>query len=269
MGRFRKWQAWGLVFWLVSGVALAGDCGPYRVGVKEYPGVYERVPGGKGYQGLDKDFYALLAERSGCRFELVLESQPRIWTGIRNGRLDITGWALPTAERQTYVSMIPLLSARNVALTWATQGLQDEADFLSRPALRAVAVRGASYGAEQDALLQRLREQGRLSEVADAHVAIRVFFAKRVDLLFAYPWTVAPALREVPDQVVLADWYPQSPGLLSSLALSKRTIGESDQLRLLQALQAMQRDGSLARLLRKHVPEVGMQLQTRIAPLNP
>ena len=267
MGRFGASKAWCLALALIGGVAQAAECGPYRVGVKEYPGVYERVPGSKDYRGLDKDFYALLAERSGCRFELQLESQPRIWDGIRSGRLDITGWALPTAERQTYVSMIPLLSARNVALTWAAQGVRDEADFLARPALRAVAVRGASYGAENDALLQRLREQGRLSEVGDINVAMRVFFAKRVDLLLAYPWTVVPALRRVPDQVLLADWYPQSPGLLSCLALSKRTVSAADQLHILQTLQAMQRDGSLARLLRKHVPEVGMQMLTQIEPL--
>jgi ABC-type amino acid transport substrate-binding protein len=61
--------------------APAADCGPYRVGLKSYPLVYERAPGG-GYRGLDKDFFALLAERSGCRFELELESQPRIWARL-------------------------------------------------------------------------------------------------------------------------------------------------------------------------------------------
>lgn len=250
---------------LVGAPALA--CGPYRVGVKEYPGLYERLPGSKDYQGLDKEFYALLAERSGCRFQLELESNPRIWADIRSGRLDITGWALPTPERQAHVTMLPLLSARPLALTWAAQGLRSQEDFLANPALRAVAVRGASYGPAHDALLQRLRELGRLSEVGDTTVAIRVFFAKRVDLLFAYPWTVAPALRQVPDQVHLADWHPQAPGQLSCLALSKRSVSAADQRLILQSLQAMQRDGSLARLIRRYAPEVGVQLQTNIAPL--
>jgi hypothetical protein len=147
------------------------------------------------------------------------------------------------------------------------QGIRGEAEFLAWPAMRAVAVRGASHGAALDALLQRLREQGWLSEVGDTKTAMRVFFAKRVGLLFAYPWTVAPALRQLPDQVRLADWYPQSPGLLSCLALSWCTVSPVDQQRILQNMQAMQRDGSLARLLHQHVPVVGIQLQTRIEAL--
>jgi len=249
---------------MVASVAHAADCGPFRVGVKLYPGVYERVPGRSDYQGLDKDFFALLAERSGCRFDLVLESQPRIWAAIRSGRLDITSWVVPTPEREALVALIPLVSLRHLVLSWAAKEVRDETDFLARRELRAVAVRGASYGAAYDALLQQLRQQGRVSEVADVEVAIRVFFAKRVDLLIAYPFAVAAELRSETTPVRVDDWHPASRGVLSGLALSRRTVSPADQQRLLDALQGMQRDGSLLRLMRKHAPEQGVEPVSRL-----
>jgi hypothetical protein len=151
-----------------------------------------------------------------------------------------------------------------VALSWRAQAVVDEADFLARRELRAVAVRDASYGPGYDALLQALRDQGRVSEVGDLDAAVRVFFAGRVSLLISYPWVVAGALRERGADAVLADWHPQAPGVSSGLALSQRTVSAADQRRLLDALQAMQRDGSLERLLRQHLPRVGLTPLTRI-----
>jgi polar amino acid transport system substrate-binding protein len=250
---------------LLFGAPAALACGPYRVGVKEYPVIYERQPGGREYRWLDKDFYALLAERSGCQFQLELESQPRVWAAMRSGQMDITGWAIPTPERHQHALMIPLLSLRPLALSWSKHEVLNAEAFIANPALRAVAVRGSSYGPEYDALLARLRTLGRLSEVGDVVVAARVFFAQRVDLLIAYPWAVAPALRDAQSAVRAADWYPQAPGMRSGLALSRRTVSEADQRLILRTLQAMQRDGSLARLIRQHLPEVGVHLQTQLA----
>lgn len=241
------------------------DCGPYRVGLKQYPLVYERDPERDGaYRGLDKDFFALLAERSGCRFELELESQPRIWARLRAGSLDLTSWALPTAERQTWAHFIPLVRTSPVALVRRVPGVASEADFLARRELRAVVVRDASYGPGYDGLLQALRAEGRVSEVGDIESALRAFLVGRVDLLISYPWVVAAALREQGASLMLADWHPQAAGALSSLALSQRTVRPADQRRVLEALQSLQRDGSLERLLRQHLPRVGLTPLSRI-----
>lgn len=259
------WRLGVLVLGLLGAAAQAADCGPYRVGLKSYPLVYERDPNREGeYRGLDKDFFDQLSARSGCRFELELESQPRIWSRLRGGSLDITSWALPTTERQAWVRFIPLARSSPVALTWRSQAAAEEADFLARPGLRAVVVRDTSYGPSYDALLQGLRAQGRVSEVGDLDAALRVFMAGRVSLLISYPWVLAGALRERGDELMMSDWHPQEPGVLSGLALSRRTVSAADQRRLLDALQAMQRDGSLERLLRQHLPRVGLTPLTRV-----
>ncbi len=257
-----------LLGWGPAMAAEAAPCGPFRVGAKLYPLVYERVPGSSTeFRGLDKDFFALLAERSGCRFVFELESQPRIWARLRNGSLDITNWVLATPERQGWVEMLPLVRVNPVAVTWTAQGVKTPADLLARPELLAVAVRDASYGPGYDALLQRLRAQGRVADAGDIEVAARVFFARRLGLLVTYPWVVAGPMRELPaGELQLVDWFPDSRGLDSALALSRSTISEADRRRILEALQSLQRDGSLARLMRQHVPIPGLQVLERIAP---
>lgn len=260
-----RWRTWTLLAGLLLPMTAALACGPYRVGVKLYPQVYEKVPGRPGeYRGLDKDFFEQLGQRSGCRFELVLESQPRIWARLRGGSLDITNWALPTPERRTWAQFMPLASGNPVVLSWRNRTVTDAADLLARRELRVVVVRDASYGSGLDTLLATLRQQGRVSEVGDIDAAVRVFFARRVDLLISYPWLVAGALRGREDEVELADWFPDQPGALSSLALSRRQVSAVDAQRLLAAVQAMQRDGSLERLLRQHLPREGITPLSRI-----
>lgn len=239
--------------------AHAADCGPYRVGLREYPQFYERRPDGR-FEGLDKDFFAALAERSGCPLTLTLESQPRLWARLKDGTLDIASWVVPTDERRPLVAVIPLLSSRLMAVTWRDRGELSQADFLADSRLRAVAIRKAVYGPGYDTLLAQLRAQGRLSEVADFDAALRAFAARRVDLLIAYPWTLPGEPRNWLEQLRLADWQPEAPAIMFGLALSRSTVRETDQRQLLQGLSAMRDDGSLARIVRRHLPESSVQL---------
>lgn len=231
--------------------ASAADCGPYRVGLREYPLIYERQPDGS-YQGLDKDFFAALTERSGCTLELRLESQPRIWTQIKAGQLDIASWVIPTEERAALVAIITMLRTRPMAITWRERGMSSEAEFLADRARRAVVIRKASYGAGYDALIRQLRAQGRISEVADFDAALRVFASRKVDLMIAYPWSLAGHIEL--DRLHVADWQPGAPGVTSGLALSRSTVRDADQQRLLHALREMERDGTLAQIVNRHMP---------------
>lgn len=242
----------GLLGLLSLGVpASAADCGPYRVGLREYPLIYERQADGS-YQGLDKDFFAALAERSGCMLELRLESQPRIWTQIKAGQLDIASWVIPTDERAALVAIITMLRTRHMAITWRERGMPSEAEFLADRTRRAVVIRKASYGAGYDALIRQLRAQGRISEVADFDAALRVFASRKVDLMIAYPWSLAGHIDLA--RLHVADWQPGAPGVTSGLALSRSTVREADQQRLLHALREMERDGSLAQIVNRHMP---------------
>jgi len=230
-------------------------CGPYRVGLREYPRLYQRDAKG-GYEGLDKEFFEALSERSGCPLEYQLESQPRLWQKIRAGQIDLAAWVVQTDERAPLVSVIPLMTSRLMAVTWrdAPAPTQTQLGFLADPSLLAVRIRQSTYGPGYDELLQQLHDQGRLSEVADFETALRLFSMHRVALVFAYPWSLMQQPPEWMAQVRLTDWQPQAPGLPSGLAISRRTISVADAQRLEDALRAMQRDGSLARIVAHHLP---------------
>lgn len=250
-------------------VADAGaDCGPYRVGLREYPQLYQRQGDGR-HEGLDREFFEQLTARSGCRFSFQLESQPRIWQHLRSGSLDLASWVVPSAERQVLVHMIPLLTARPMAVTWRERGPMSQADFLADTQLKAVAIRQALYGPGYDALLQRLREQGRLSEVADFETALRAFAAHRGDLLIAFPWSLAGQPWAWLEQLRFSDWHAGAGSLYSTLALSRSTVRPADLRRIERALRAMQQDGSLAQLVGRYLPPEGVQVLPAGTPLPP
>jgi len=236
------------------------------VGLREYPQVYERQRQGAGEaSGLDLDFFSQLASRSGCAFTYEIESQPRVWSRISAGTLDLTSWVVPTEERLKSVVLIPILTVRPLAYTWRSAATTSCEAFLAQPALRAVAVKGASYGAGYDACLDRLTPQ-RMSFVADVDIAARVFAAHRVDLIVTYPWVMARHLPTLAGQVEIADWEPSGRSVTSALALSRQTVSAEAQARLLDAVRAMAADGSIRRLVDIHLPGGGV---TQVDPIKP
>ncbi len=245
--------ALGLGLGAAACAAQPAPCGPYRVGVREYPRIYQRAPDGS-FGGLDKEFFEALAERSGCRLDVQLESQPRLWQKLARGELDLASWVVPSEQRASVVKVIPLISGRMLAMTWRGTGARTEAEFLADPALVAIAVRQALYGEGYDVLMQQLRGQGRLSEVADFDTALRAFSARRGALIVVYPWSLAGQPADFMAQVRLTDWHPATSAVCSGLALSHKTVREADAQRLQQALRAMHQDGSLAQMLGRHLP---------------
>lgn len=247
----------------MSASAHAGQtsCGPYRVGLKEYPQVYERpaktADAGTEPGGLDREFFSLLAARSGCTFNYELESQPRVWARIREGTLDITSWVVPTEERQQTVVLIPILTVRPLAYIWTSANASTREVFLANQELRAISVKGTSYGDGYDSCLEQLTAK-RVSYVADMDVAVRVFLARRVDLIITYPWVMARHMPALAGKVQVADWYADGPNTRSGLAMSKRTVRLEDQARLLDALRSMAADGTFKRLVDQYLPGGGI-----------
>jgi polar amino acid transport system substrate-binding protein len=242
-----------LGLWFGAQACAAEPCGPYRVGLREYPGLYQREADGR-FGGLDKDFFEALAERSGCKLEFHLESQPRLWARLTRGDIDLASWVIPSEQRDAVVRVIPIIGGRMLAVTWRDAGIKSEADFLADTSLRAVAVRQALYGGGYDTLMRKLHSQGRLSEVADFDTALRAFAARRVSLMLANSWALAGQPADLMAQLRLTDWHAGSPAVTSGLALSRKTVRDADALRMEQALRAMHQDGSLARLLGRHLP---------------
>lgn len=248
-----------LGFWLGAQACAADGCGPYRVGLREYPRLYQRDAAGQ-FGGLDKDFFEALAERSGCRLEFQLESQPRLWARLARGDVDLASWVVSSEQRATVVRILPIMSGRMTAVTWRDAGIRSEAEFLADRTLRAVAISQALYGAGYDPLLAELRAQGRVSEAADFDTAWRAFAGRRAALMLAYPWSLASQPPELLAQLQLTDWHAAEPATASGLALSRRNVREADVQRFEHALRAMRQDGSLAQILARHLPPNSFRL---------
>ena len=239
-------QAW-------AGPPEAEPCGPFTVGLREYPRLYQRDANGEHY-GLDKEFFEALAQRSGCKLEIKLDSQPRIWQGLRAGRIDLASWVIQTEERAAVVNVIPLLQVRPMAVTWRDSPAFTLADFMADASLTGVKIRQSVYSPGYDELLEKLRGQNRLNEVADFDTALRVFSARRVNLIVAYPWTLFAQSEQWMSQVRFSDWYPTSSAVQSGLAISRRSVSAAEAQRLEDTVHAMQRDGSLAQMVARYLP---------------
>lgn len=246
---------------LLHGLAGAA-CGPLTVGLRDYPRIYQRDAKGH-YSGLDKDFFEALALRSGCQIDIKLESQPRLWQGLRSGRIDLASWVIQTEEREAIVHVIPMLQIRPMAVTWRDSPALTKADFMANASLTAIKIRQSVYGPGYDELFDKLSDQGRLSEVADFDTALRVFSTRHIGLIVAYPWSLFGQSEQWLKEVRFSDWYPASSAVQSGLAISRRSVSAADAQRLENAVQAMQRDGSFAQMVARHLP---MDLAKLVAP---
>lgn len=247
--------------------AAAPACGPYSVAMYEFGALYYRNAD-QSFSGIDKDVIEALARRSGCILEQRLDSRVRIWDQLARGTLDITVSGVETAERLKLAEFYPYISTRNFALlrkTLAPQFTGAEA-FLAAREHRIAVVRGFRYGPQLDALIQQLREQGRVDEVADMPTLLRVLKAGRVSLIFVHPFILAPWQAELEPDFKLLDWAP-TDHVVGALVVARNRVSAADRQLLRQHLDAMLLDGEVLQILRRHLsPEMSEQLLYRPKP---
>lgn len=245
----------------------AWACGPYRVALYDFGRLYYRNAEGQ-ITGIDKEVIDTLARRSGCTFEVKVDSRVRIWTALKAGSVDVVTSALATPDRLALGEFAPYLQARNQLLV--RQGLAPGANtlagLLAEPGLRVVVVKSFVHGAPFDDWLTEMRRQGRLSEVGDFEAVLRVFAAGHADAIVASCMTlplVKRAFGEVEGFRVIesAIGEPREAGLL----FSRRTVSEADRQRLRAALAAMVRDGTVFDILKRHLDERAAAA-TRLGP---
>jgi len=242
--------------WLLLALVLhsmpARACGPYTVAFYEFGLLYYRDAEGRE-QGIDRDLIEALARRSGCRLNSVLESRVRIWDHLARGQLDITVSGIATPERLQQAEFWPYFRSRNHAImgkALARQLPTPEA-FVADASRRVVVVRGFRHGAFFDAWLDRLRTLQRVDEVADFETALRVYRARRVDLMLAHPVNLVRQNQAWMGEVALLDWGPQDE-VQSSLVVSRSRVSEADRRLLRDALRGLLQDGSVDAILNRH-----------------
>lgn len=233
---------------------LAQPCGPHVAALYPYARFYYEDPV-QGPGGMDKDMFEELARRSGCTLHQVVESRARTWERMRRGQVQMTLSALSTPERREVAEFSFYAQARYQALMRRELAarVHSIADFEADASLRLLTVRAYAHGPQIDAWVRRARAQGRLLEVGDFETATRMIHAGRADALLALPigWRSSGPRFEEESGLVAVDIAPgeQNP---FGLALA-RAMPEADRQRLRQALQAMLADGSVLRILRRHL----------------
>lgn len=245
--------AWGLA--VVAGVAhAAGLCpegGPIRFAHYEFGLLYAQGEG-----GIDDDIQRELARRSGCRFVVDMRPRARIWKELESGDLDMAGSGVQTAARDGYAWFAHYIREHNdVVLSPRVPASVRSFDELIRDTgLHLGGVRSYSFSPFYDRQVERLRQLGRVYEVADARTLYRMFYLGRFDAVIASQFLYGYYFRELgqPLPSRIEDWDPDG-GTPSGLVLSKRRFSPA-QAKAWQALVAdMLADGTVHRIVRRYV----------------
>ena len=135
----------------------------YRVGVSQIGYSYYLLDDGTP-AGSSFDFYAELARRSGCTFEIDPLPRMRAWHEAKLQHLDIISPTIRTAERDQMGVFIEYFKARNDILVDRRAGehIQSLEQVLADPKVKIGLVRGHSSGPYFDKRLQALEKLQRI-----------------------------------------------------------------------------------------------------------
>ncbi len=251
---------WWLVF-LGAAPALSNACA-LRVAQLERPAVSE-APQLSAAQNLEGDLVQELAKRSACHVTWRWVSLRGAWVAMERGEIDVLPGALITPERARHALMVPLLAVPTVMLVPDGPGaVRTPAQLASQPQARVLRLRGGAYAPVVQMWLDDLAAQGRVDEVGDYKLGLRLLRAGRAQ---GFPMSAAvlPELALPGVQVVEA--WPAAP-TWAGMALSLRTLDEPQRLRLRDALHGVLRDGTLRTLVRRHYGELGVQRMRLASP---
>lgn len=234
--------------------ASAQACGPYTVALYEHGSLYSLHPDGV-WRGADRDIAEEAGRRAGCALHFERDSRVRIWTRVFADKLDMTVSAIPTPEREVHVHILPYLWTRNYVLLHpgVDPKIQTPEDFLASPAYKIGVVKSYRHGPSYDAWIARLRAQGRVHEVADQTILLRLLKLGRVHAAVSlqttwYPIRNEPGIRDMRRM----NWAPNDV-VMGGLAVSKTRVPPEVREKFGAALRAMHDDGTLAAIYGRYL----------------
>ncbi|WP_137938692.1 transporter substrate-binding domain-containing protein [Chitinivorax sp. B] len=204
--------------------------------------------------GIDKDIIDALQARSGCVFERIMQSRVRIWRAMEVGSLDLTLSGIATPEREKFAWFIPYAATYIHFFTPVDLGgVNSLADFEVRGDLRVVVLKSAKHSLVYDAFLDRLREQGRVDEVADIGDGIKRLRAGRVHGLITPAGVGAELIRQanMQDQIIGHVWDPDAV-VLAALVVSKHRMNLRQYQQLSALITTLRHDGTLHTIIARY-----------------
>lgn len=242
---------------LVTALLLAPAaqaCGPLRLALLNYPGYFQRLPDGS-LRGIDVDIAQALAARSACPLQLEETNPARLWPALLAGRTHLSSGVAYRPERLADVEYLWLIRSHALVLVREQQArtTPTRAAFDADPTLRLGVIRSARRGEQAQAWVDQLRAQGRLSESGDIPSLLRAFEAGRLAGILLLPGTLH-GLRDASWLAAhpMLDWLPQDR-ITAGWAVSRAHVPEASRQRLRDAAESLRQDGTLQRLLRKHL----------------
>jgi polar amino acid transport system substrate-binding protein len=236
---------------------------PITVAFYEFGALYQagggEVADGFAGRGIDVDLLRELRRRSGCRFEGTVMTRARIWSELDAGRLDMTTSGIATPDREKRYAFAPYIQLKHHVWMLASHpavagGL---AGFMADPKLRWGAVRGYRHTPAYDAALDQARSQGRVVEATDDAQLLRLLAEGSVDAVLGHAVVLRRYAAEHPrkPQLQALDWAPQASVVAEGLVLSRAHFSEAEIAWWRALVAEVVRDGTMGRILRRHVPD--------------
>ncbi|WP_374513503.1 substrate-binding periplasmic protein [Niveibacterium sp.] len=226
---------------------------PLSVAFYAIPPYYYHGADSTEWRGIDRDLIDELARRTGCRFEQRFESRVRIWQQLEAGSLDLSASAIQTPERDRFARFIPYTTERNlVAVRSSAPASTNASTVLTDPALSLAITRGYRYGPPFDSWIDTLKRSGRVVEAADEEAALRLVTIGRADAAIVRDsaWRLVSRLYPTAS---LRRLDVGAPVIEVNLVLSRAQIGTGLYDRFNAAITSLKRDGSLRRIVDRHV----------------
>lgn len=232
---------------------VASSCGALRLAMPTYPRVYERDRDGQE-TGFGADVARELSLRSGCQLNIVATSPSRTWPALAIGLSDLSAAAPYQQERLADAAFLWLVQSRVLLLMPKRigAGAANAHAFEGDSSLFLGVVRGGPRSPKTEAWIKALSAKGRVRESADMRALLLAYEAGRVQAALIYPGTLEERGKAWLDQQLQHDWVPQDQ-TLTGWAMSRKTVSGEHQRRLREAADSLLADGTLPRLMRKHM----------------
>jgi polar amino acid transport system substrate-binding protein len=205
---------------------------------------------------LEVELARQVLKRLGCETRLLNMPFARALAELEAGRLDILPGAYRRPEREVYAHFSRvLMHSRNLLYTRAAErervGTRPLTELVAG-GFRLGAQIGVVYGPEYAELMREPTLAGRVQKGASRQGLWQMLARGRIDGLIADEATAAYELRQLGllEQVTSTDKVVSSE--VAGSAFSKRSVDAAFVARHDAALQAMQKDGSLAALLARY-----------------
>lgn len=214
---------------------------------------YHYAPQGRELTGSAVEVVREAARRAGCPVEFVPNAWSRTLRAVEQGQLDIAMEVFKTAERQAYAHFSRPYNSAAIYL-WVPAGQAASLRFthlqeMLAQGFRVGVVRGGSFGETADRLLADGEKRGTVEFVRSDDQNLQKLMLKRVDGFLA-DWDATRRLLDHHPLNSRVEPYP-SPLLRedASLMFSRKSVSVAVVQRFDEALDTMNADGSLQRIL--------------------